>query len=93
MTAPTDRMAAALAAVSLIENVKDMTASVPLLPDDLAEAITVLSSTVWCAHFLAESLAKELGTTPAVVLTALRDEVQEMFSHYQPGTTEEGTNQ
>ncbi|WP_204800565.1 hypothetical protein [Mycobacterium riyadhense] len=83
-----DSMSAALTAVTLIETAVGaddrLQIAAALLPDNLPDTHLVLSSAVWCAHHLAESLAEELGVDIATVKAALRDEVAERFQNYNP---------
>ena len=83
----TDRMAAALTAVSLVDRPFDDT-SMALLPDNLDEALTALSSAVWCAYFLAGELARELDVDRADVVESLRQEVIQRFQNYEPEGTQ-----
>ena len=84
-----DPMSAALTAVTLIETAVGadddrLRVAAAVLPDNLPDTRLVLSSVVWCAHHLAESLAQELGVDFGAVKAALRDEVTERFQNYNP---------
>lgn len=74
----TDRMSAALTAISLIERPHDDDLNA-LLPTDLGEALRVLSSTVWCAHALGSQLALHLGVDRDAILTELRNSITDAF--------------
>jgi hypothetical protein len=82
----TDRMASALTAVALIEGAINHTEdeTLALLPDNMYDTHVVLSSTVWCAYFMAGELARQLGTDRDTVLEALRQEIIERFKNYNP---------
>lgn len=82
----TDRMASALTAVALIEGAVTHTEeeTLALLPDNDYDMHVLLSSTVWCAYFLAEEVAKQLGGDRATVVEALRQEIIDRFKNYNP---------
>lgn len=76
-----DRLGAALTAVALIEQSIDRPEDTePLMPDDLLESLTVLSSAIWCARQLTIQLAELLNATPAEVTGALRGAIVDGFN-------------
>lgn len=82
-----DRMAAALTAVSLIEQPQNNDLDA-LLPTDLGEALTVLASTVTFAHMLASQLALYTGVSRDEITAELRGSVTDAFTNNEGDTHE-----
>lgn len=75
----TDRMSAALTAVALIERPHDDELNA-LLPTEITEAMTVLSSAVWCAQALSSQLALHTGVEREAILAELRGAIIDAFA-------------
>lgn len=80
-----DRLGAALSAVALIEKCIDNPADTEaLMPVDELEALTMLSSAIWCARMLTLQLADELDATPTEVTQCLRGAILDAFTNPNP---------
>lgn len=82
-----DRMAAALTAVSLIEQPQNNDLDA-LLPTEMSEALTVLASTVSFTHMLMGQLTLYTGISRDDITAALRDSVTDAFANPEGDTHE-----
>lgn len=92
MTLHPDRLGAALTAVALIEtSIESPAATAPLISEDMdvLEALTVLSSAIWCARLLTLQLAELLDAAPTEVTGCLRGALIDVFNESHNNTSEE----